>query len=163
MLDMSRRLLAGIAIAFALAACGGEAEPGQPEVALDPVDLDAFVAQLEASDQPVVVNLWASWCIPCRSEAPLLREAHAAFGDRVRFLGVATEDRPADSARFISEFGLTFENLSDPAGEVKGWFGAFGLPVTVFIRPGGEILRTHFGVIDDQALALGIDDLLASR
>jgi cytochrome c biogenesis protein CcmG/thiol:disulfide interchange protein DsbE len=126
-----------------------------------PITVEEFDAELTASELPTVVNLWASWCIPCRSEAPLLRQAHAVYGDRVRFLGVATEDAPGDSLAFLEEFGLEFDNRSDRQGAIRGHLGAVGLPVTVFVRPGGEILRTHFGVIDDAALALGIDDLLA--
>lgn len=147
-------------LALVVAACAGSSvDPSTPE--LVPMSVDEFAAEVAASEQPMVVNLWASWCIPCRSEAPLLRQAHATFGDRVRFLGVATEDVPSDSLAFIEEFDLAFENVSDRTGQIRGWLGAAGLPVTVFIRPGGEILRSHFGVIDDQALALGIDDLLA--
>ncbi len=158
---MFRRLALFSALVLLLTACaaGGQTEgvPGE----LPTMTAEQFAAEIEASALPIVVNLWASWCIPCRSEAPLLREAHAAFGERVRFLGVATEDAPANSLAFIAEFNLAFENVSDRPADIRGWLGAAGLPVTVFIRPGGEILRTHYGVIDDQALALGIDDLLA--
>lgn len=158
---MRRSLILFVAAALGLSACDSSPSPTASAIPLPAVVLDDFVAELETSDRPVVVNLWASWCIPCRSEAPLLREAHARFGDRVRFVGVATEDAPSDSRAFLEEFGIQFENVSDQSGSVKGWLGAVGLPVTVFVRPGGEILRRHFGVIDDQALALGIDDLLA--
>ena len=150
-----------IALALLVAACS--ADPSSPPTAdpLAPVTVEEFEALLGASSQPMVVNLWASWCIPCRSEAPLLREAHAAFGDDVAFLGIATEDTPADSLAFLDEFDLTFENRSDRPGAIRGHLGVMGLPATVFVRAGGDILRTHFGVIDDSALALGIDDLLA--
>lgn len=156
---MFRRVSGFSALVLLLAACSGQTAevPGE----LPNMTADQFAAEIQGSELPLVVNLWASWCIPCRSEAPLLREAHALFGDRVRFLGVATEDVPANSLAFIAEFGLAFEHVSDRPGDIRGWLGATGLPVTVFIRPGGEILRTHYGVIDDQALALGIDDLLA--
>lgn len=157
-----RRLALLVLMAVTVVACGGGGTGAGPEgPPLPPLDLDRFVADLRASDTPTIVNLWASWCVPCRSEAPLFREAHAAYGDRIRFVGVATEDVDAESRAFLVEFGLTFDNLSDPEGLVKQWAGAFGLPTTIFVRPGGEILRTHFGVIDDQTLALGIDDLLA--
>lgn len=129
---------------------------------LTEIDVDGFEQLVTGSESPLVVNLWASWCIPCRSEAPLLQAAHDRFGDQVRFVGIATEDAAADSVAFLAEFGLRFENYSDRPGSIRGHLGAVGLPVTVFIHPGGEIMRTHYGVIDDGALALGIDDLLAS-
>jgi len=142
-----------------LTACGTGGNGAGPS--LDPITVEEFDALLAASTQPMVVNLWASWCIPCRSEAPLLRQAHALLGDDVVFLGIAVEDAPSNSVAFIEEFELAFENRSDQSGSIRGHLGGIGMPVTVFVRPGGEILRTHFGVIDDAALALGIDDLLA--
>jgi thiol-disulfide isomerase/thioredoxin len=162
---MRRRSPPIVALALVAAGCSGSTDAagagGAPELA--PITVEDFTAEIEASDRPMVVNLWASWCIPCRSEAPLLREAHDTNGDRIHFLGIATQDSPGDSVAFIDEFGLTFENRSDRNGDIRGWLGGVGLPLTVFIRPGGEILRTHFGVIDDAALALGIDDLLAEN
>ncbi|MEX1270906.1 MAG: TlpA disulfide reductase family protein [Acidimicrobiia bacterium] len=154
-----RRAVIVIVIVAVLGACSDEMSPIDGE--LDPITVDEFQAMVEASPRPMVVNLWASWCIPCRSEAPLLREAHATFGDDVTFLGVATEDTQSDALTFLDEFDLTFENHSDRPGAIRGHLGVMGLPATVFVRPGGGILRTHFGVIDDSALALGIDDLLA--
>ena len=90
----------------------------------------------------MVVNLWASWCIPCRSEAPLLTEAHRQLGDEVRFIGVATQDSQVDAEAFVAEFSMTFENYFDPGGEVK-------------------VVSTVFGIIDERSLALEIDELLS--
>lgn len=162
MLPMPSRTVIALALCGVVLAACSQGQTATDPTALPPMTVDEFDAELAGSDLPVVVNLWASWCIPCRSEAPLLRQAHAAFADRVRFLGVATEDAPGDSLAFIEEFGLEFENVSDRSGAIRGHLGAVGLPVTVFVLPGGEILRTHFGVIDDAALALGIDDLVAA-
>lgn len=150
-----------LVLALVAAACSDTSATDDFGPELAPITVEEFEAEIGSSDRPMVVNLWASWCIPCRSEAPLLRQAHATFGDDVRFLGIATEDSPRDSLAFLEEFQLTFENRSDRPGAIRGHLSAVGLPVTVFVRPGGEILRTHFGVIDDAALALGIDDLLA--
>lgn len=108
----------------------------------------------------MVVNLWASWCVPCRSEAPLLAEAHASLGSDVQFIGIATEDTRADAEAFASEFGLTFDNYFDPDAEIRSWVGSAGLPTTFFVAPGGEVVSTVFGVIDERRLALEVDDLL---
>ena len=156
-----RRLVPLLILALVAAACSDETTSQSSVEPLTPVSVEEFESMLAASPQPMVVNLWASWCIPCRSEAPLLREAHSAFGDEVTFLGIATEDSAADALAFLAEFDLTFENRADRPGAIRGHLGVMGLPATVFVRPGGDILRTHFGVIDDGALALGIDDLLA--
>ncbi|MDX1448660.1 MAG: TlpA disulfide reductase family protein [Acidimicrobiia bacterium] len=152
--------LFALAFAVVVAACASPTTSGTA-VELEEIDVAGFEQLLATSEQPLVVNLWASWCIPCRSEAPLLREAHARFGDQVRFIGIASEDSPSGSRDFLAEFGLEFENYADPAAAVRGYVGAIGLPVTLFVEPGGTILRTHYGVIDDAALALGIDDLVS--
>jgi cytochrome c biogenesis protein CcmG/thiol:disulfide interchange protein DsbE len=120
-----------------------------------------MTALLAASDRPVVLNVWASWCIPCRSEAPLLRQAQAEFGNRVRFIGVDLRDQQDAARAFIAEFGLAaFEHYFDASGGVPADLGAVGVPHTFFFAPGGDLVFHHAGVIDEGALALQIDELL---
>jgi cytochrome c biogenesis protein CcmG/thiol:disulfide interchange protein DsbE len=110
----------------------------------------------------VVLNVWASWCGPCRSEAPLLRAAVAEHGDDVTFLGIDVRDSQDGARAFIAEFGLDdFTHLFDAAGAVPDALGGFGVPLTFFFRPGGELSLLHNGVIDERTLALQIDELLA--
>ncbi len=110
-----------------------------------------------------MVNIWASWCIPCRSEAPLLRTAHRRFGEEIRFVGVAVRDRQTDSRAFLDEFDLTgFEHFSDPPGDVSATLGGRGVPLTFFFHPGGDLSHLHSGVIDERTLALHIDELVRS-
>ena len=116
---------------------------------------------LAASAQPVLLNVWASWCIPCRSEAPLLRRAHDEYGDEVRFIGLDVEDAQDSAREFIAEFGLDgFEHYADPSGAVRADLAGRGVPLTFFFAPGGELVEVHQGVIDERTLALGIDELL---
>jgi cytochrome c biogenesis protein CcmG/thiol:disulfide interchange protein DsbE len=154
-----RTLLIVLAFSLALGACADpDTEPSAG--ALPVTGSEEFQQLLADSESPMVVNLWASWCIPCRSEAPLLAEAHGQLGDEVRFIGVATEDTQVDAEAFVTEFAMTFENYFDRTGEVKAWVGSLGLPTTFFVAPGGEIVSTVFGVIDERRLALEIDELL---
>jgi thiol-disulfide isomerase/thioredoxin len=149
-----------IAFGLIVGACTStEVEP--TDGALPVTDAEDFEQLLADSESPMVVNLWASWCIPCRSEAPLLTEAHRQLGDEVRFIGVATQDNQVDAEAFVAEFSMTFENYFDRSGEVKGWIGSLGLPTTFFVAPGGEIVSTVFGIIDERSLALEIDELLS--
>jgi cytochrome c biogenesis protein CcmG/thiol:disulfide interchange protein DsbE len=143
-----------------VSACGGPAVDTTDVPELAPFDAATFAAELEESSRPVVVNVWASWCAPCRSEAPLLTAAAEQFGDRVDFVGIDINDEQGPARAFIAEFHIPYRNLFDPNAEVRGLFGGTGVPLTYFVAPGGEIVQTHFGVIDEQALALGIDDLL---
>ena len=158
---MQRLTIIGVIVfGLVLGACGGsEVEPA--DGALPVTNAEEFEQLIAASESPMVVNLWASWCIPCRSEAPLLAEAHRQLGDEVRYIGVATQDSQVDAEAFVAEFSMTFENYFDRNGDVKGWIGSLGLPTTFFVAPGGEVVSTVFGIIDERSLALEIDELLS--
>lgn len=103
--------------------------------------------------------MWASWCLPCRSEAPLLDQAHAEYGDRIEFLGVDVQDSQAGAKEFLAEFGLEFLQFSDRDRAIPNHYGGFGTPITFFFAPHGELVRVHNGVIDERTLAVNIDDL----
>lgn len=156
---MKRSLAAILAVALLAAACGDATDGPAVELAsTDPAHMSRLLA---SSDVPVVLNVWGSWCIPCRSEAPLLRAAAGRFGDRVRFVGVAVRDTAGPAGEFVAEFGLDgFEHFLDPPGAVPASLGGRGVPLTFFIRPGGEVDELHLGVIDERTLALRIDELL---
>lgn len=154
-------------IALVLAACGGAVGGGDTgaDGAARP-DLPAtsageFEAHLAAIDRPAVVNVWASWCLPCRSEAPLLDEAFQQFGDEVEFIGVDVQDNQADAKVFLNEFGLDFDHFFDRNREVPNFYGGIGTPITLFFGPNGNLVRTHNGVVDERTLALNIDELLS--
>lgn len=159
----NRTLAAVIALAFVIAACGGETEPGasiRPD--LPAVTAEEFDEHLETIDRPAVVNVWASWCLPCRSEAPLLNEAFAKYGDRIEFIGVDVADNQADAKAFLDEFGLDFDHFFDRDREIPAAYSGIGTPITFFFGPNGDLVNTHNGVIDERTLALNIDELLAT-
>lgn len=146
----------------ALTACSQtQAVSDDARVEIPAISVTEFRTLLANSEKPLVVNIWASWCVPCRSEAPLLRAAHAEYGDRVRYVGIDVLDTQADGLAFLAEFGITYENYFDAQGEIPADLGGFGVPLTYFFAPGGEQIHLHAGVIDEQALALQIDELLA--
>jgi cytochrome c biogenesis protein CcmG, thiol:disulfide interchange protein DsbE len=115
--------------------------------------LDGGTVRLsELRGTPVVLNLWASYCNPCREEFPLLREAdRAADGDYV-VLGVDTEDIRGDALAFAKDERATWVNAFDPDGVVKETYGARGLPYTYFIDADGTVQ----GLVISE---LGADDL----
>jgi cytochrome c biogenesis protein CcmG/thiol:disulfide interchange protein DsbE len=127
---------------------------------LPETDAAEIIALLETSTRPVLINVWASWCIPCRSEAPLLDRAHAQFGDDIRFIGVNVADTQTGAQQFIAEFGFSFENLFDAPRSVPAALGGSGVPLTFFFAPGGDLIHYQPGVIDERTLALQIDELL---
>lgn len=105
------------------------------------------------------MNVWASWCGPCRSEAPLLKQAHAEHGDQIEFIGVDVEDSQAGAKEFLAEFGLEFDHFFDRDRSVPNFYGGFGVPITMFFAPHGEMVHIHNGVIDERTLAINIDEL----
>lgn len=131
---------------------------------LETVTTDDVLAILDSSDRPVVLNVWASWCIPCRSEAPLLGEAATRFWGEVTFLGLNVRDSQSGSRSFIAEFfpEAPISHIADPGGAIPVDLGATrGVPITIFYRADGSVHAIHHGVIDERTLALQIDELLA--
>jgi len=155
-----RRIISILIVLLVAAACSSGGEVG--DVApLPETSPEAIQQLLAASEKPVVVNVWASWCIPCRSEAPLLRAAYESFGAEVTFVGLDVRDDQDSARAFLNEFDLDeFEHFFDPSGAVQGSLGRGGVPLTMFYAPGGELVERHFGVIDERALALNIDEIL---
>jgi thiol-disulfide isomerase/thioredoxin len=159
-----RRFLAPITFVLIVAGCAGTTIDVTDIAELPPTTPAAVETLLASSEQPVVLNVWASWCIPCRSEAPLLDRATAEFADRVRFVGVNVRDSQSDARGFIAEFfsDAPIEHLFDRNGDVPPALGGSGaVPLTFFYAPGGELVKLHSGVLDERTLALEIDEILA--
>lgn len=155
-------LVRPMVLAVIVVACGTAAgiAPGTPAADLPPTSAEDFEAHLAGIDKPAVVNIWASWCLPCRAEAPLLDQAFEKYGSDVEFIGVDVQDNQTDANAFISEFGLDFDHFFDKDREVPNHYAGIGTPITFFFGPGGELITAHNGVIDERTLALNIDELL---
>ena len=115
------------------------------------------VALDDLGDRPVLVNLWASWCAPCREEMPLLQEMYERDGDRIGFLGVNTEDTPSAAASLLGDLGVTYAHVVDRDKELLTELGAPGLPVTLAVAADGRILDRQVG----QASAERLDELVS--
>ena len=110
--------------------------------------------------KPVVLNFWASWCLPCYEEAPVLEATWRRYRDRVLFLGINTQDKEEEALRFIAQFGLTFPQVYDPRGRVGVDYGMYGVPETFFIDREGRVLARHAGAIDEATLARYLEEAL---
>lgn len=111
---------------------------------------------------PVVVNIWASWCGPCRDEAPLLSAAARSYGKQVQFLGVDILDQRQDAAEFTAEFHVPYPSVFDPTGSIRNGFGFLGQPDTVFFDATGEQVKTLSGPVTREALDMGIHQIIAA-
>jgi cytochrome c biogenesis protein CcmG/thiol:disulfide interchange protein DsbE len=111
--------------------------------------------------KPVIINFWASWCPPCRIEAPLLENTWRVFKNRdLIFLGVNIQDRKQDALDYMREFNITYPNGPDPTGEIAIDYGVSGLPVTFFVSRNGEVVRRWVGAIEKNVLISSIEEIM---
>jgi len=114
---------------------------------------DAYEARIAAlRGYPVVVNVWASWCGPCRFEFPALQALAARYGKRVAFLGVDSQDSSDAAKTFLGEEPVPYPSYSDPDEDVKRAIGiSLGLPDTAFYDRSGELVYLKQGPYTDHA------------
>ncbi len=165
------------ALVAALAACGGDDAPSRavegeiepsvdveagdrlPDVAL--VSLDGTTTtSLADIEGPAVVNLWATWCAPCRREIPDFEEVHLARGDEVRFVGVNIGEDAGDAASFLADVGATYEQWLDPEGYAVTELRTSTMPVTLVLAADGTVSTRHLGPMDVDDLDAAIDTAL---
>jgi cytochrome c biogenesis protein CcmG/thiol:disulfide interchange protein DsbE len=152
--------LVAAALAAGCGGLGGDAAadltpPGErtvaPAFSVPALDGDGRVTLAAHRGRPVVLNFWASWCGPCREEMPeLVRFAGEQPG--IDVVGLAVNDRPADSRRFADRAGATFELGIDRDAVTAGEYGVTGLPVTVAIDAEGRVATTIFGPVGEEEL-----------
>ena len=123
-------------------------------ITMDCLDGTAGV-QLGGLRGPMVVNVWGSWCGPCKEEIPVLRAFHERAKDKVQLIGVDVEEASIEDGRtFVEQNGITWPNLYDSDGRSREYFG-MGVPVTWFIAADGSVAHKHIGIIND------LDEILA--
>jgi cytochrome c biogenesis protein CcmG/thiol:disulfide interchange protein DsbE len=105
------------------------------------------------------VNIWASWCGPCREEAPALVQVAKKLGDEVDFIGVnaTSEDTQADAAQFVADYHIPYTILLDPDGKALEAFSIAGYPTSYLINPKGQVVRTFEGPYSEQAFTDAIE------
>jgi cytochrome c biogenesis protein CcmG, thiol:disulfide interchange protein DsbE len=128
---------------------GPAAKVGGPVPAFDlpALDGDGRIVVDGRSGRPLVVNFWASWCGPCRDEAPILEAAWRKYRDRVDFVGVDTRDFTGDARAFVRRFGLTFPMAYDGPAALWDIWGIDALPETFVVDASGTIVA-HTTVIE---------------
>ena len=129
----------------ALAAVHGQANdllPGARKA------LDARVRALRG--HPVVVNVWAAWCGPCRVELPVFQRASLDWGKRVAFLGVDLRDNRGSARKLLSQIPLTYPSYEDPDGKIANGYHLVGTPSTIYYDASGKQTYIHQGQYADR-------------
>lgn len=108
---------------------------------------------------PVLVNFFASTCVPCVTEMPALEQVHKELGDKVTFLGLAMQDRPEDAQALVARTGITYRTAQDKDASVITALGGTVLPTTVLLDADGKVVATHSGKVD----AAGVRKLVADK
>jgi cytochrome c biogenesis protein CcmG/thiol:disulfide interchange protein DsbE len=159
-------LLAALALTIFVVGCGSSEEGGttHPDYAktlagapaplaalydeaseLLPGGKDAFEKRVASLGYPVVANIWASWCGPCRYEFSMFQEVSAKLGKRVGFIGVDSEDSESNAEEFLAGHQVPYPSYSDPHHELASSLKAVGLPDTAFYNAKGELVHTKIG------------------
>lgn len=130
--------------------------------ALELADLNGAPVALAGAGQPTLINLWATWCPPCRKEMPILAEAQAATPE-VRFLFVNQGESPAVIREYLNEQQLDLNNvLLDPDMALSSRLNAPGLPTTLFYDAQGHLVARHLGELSEPQLAEYLQQLTDS-
>lgn len=131
--------------------------PAALNAAVGRASADGRISLGELQGTPVVLNFWASWCDPCRVEAPTLERGWQAAGrEGVLFLGLDQQDVSEDARQFLSEFDVTYPNVHEAGKDTSRDYGTTGLPETYFIDARGEIVAHVIGAVDDEQLRVGV-------
>jgi cytochrome c biogenesis protein CcmG/thiol:disulfide interchange protein DsbE len=149
-------------VAAALASGG---TPPAPDFELELLDGSGQLRLSSFEERKVVVlNFWASWCLPCKDEAPILQAGWERWRDRgVQFLGVDAQDLKTDGRRFVDRYGITYPSVYDGNGSTLGRFGVTGFPETYFVDKRGRLVGERVqGPVTAEQLDRNIELALSS-
>jgi cytochrome c biogenesis protein CcmG, thiol:disulfide interchange protein DsbE len=142
----------------------GEAAPVAELPLLTPGDTtDATASISEFGGRWLLLNIWASWCGPCETEAPDLVEFQEEHGGRTfTVLGIQTQDGTEDGRAFIEEYGLNYASLRDGSGDYADELGSTGVPETILVDPNGNVAYIRRGEVDAELLEAEVEPLITA-
>ncbi len=155
---MRRLLFALVVTALLVGGCASaESTTELPDVELERLDADGATYAVAGPGEARALNLWATWCAPCRAELPAF-DAVAARTDDVAIIGVNVGDTGDDAAE-VAELGLSFDQVLDPNAAVQRALKITGMPSTIFVSAEGDVLDVHNGELTEAELDALLDEL----
>ncbi|MEO5335095.1 MAG: TlpA family protein disulfide reductase [Magnetococcus sp. YQC-5] len=152
------RFWVGLLLTLTLSGCTGDDQPAITAKRIAPdFTLTLFNGQefklSQHQGHPVIINFFASWCIPCGEEAPVLEAAYQELKPQgVVFVGVAGQDTPSKAEGFVKKWGMTFPTGLDATGKILEAYGVYGMPTTFFIDRAGVINDLHIGGVTKELI-----------
>lgn len=139
-------------LAFGVASKGGKGamSVGEPVPAptLTTLDESGQKSLADYKGKWVLVNVWASWCNPCRDESPALQDFYERYKDKnFTVLGVDSQDTIEDAGKFVAEFGLTYPHVHDGSGDYADELGTTGVPESFLVDPDGNLVLPRPGPV----------------
>ena len=143
---------------------GSKASPGKPapDFTLSRIDRPGTLQLASLRGKVVVLNFWASWCYPCKQEAPALAAAAKRWSGRVVVLGVDVNDFAGDARRFARKYGLRYPLVHDNHNVTSPKYGLTGLPETFFIDRSGTVVQHVPGEVKASEIQDGVERALRS-
>jgi cytochrome c biogenesis protein CcmG/thiol:disulfide interchange protein DsbE len=134
-----------------------------PDFALTLFDGDRFALD-QQHGKVVVLNFWASWCDPCKTEAPALESVWQRYrDDGVVFVGIDIKDTPEDARSFLERHAASYPNGFDSQKQIYIDYGVYGLPETFVVDPRGMVVHHAIGPVTSAQLERWLDPLVATR
>ena len=175
-INLKRNLLIIAAIVFlaGLALYGNQSETGKEQLDRKPEagfpaplfaleGMDGKTYDLAEQKKPVVINFWASWCGPCRLEAPILTELHEKYGNDIEIWGInlASNDQPEKAKEFAEHYGFQFPVPLDKTGSVASLYQVVAIPSTFFLDRHQNVVKVATGLHSKEEIEELVQQLIA--
>ena len=133
-----------------------------PDFTLTPIDGGTPVSLAALRGTPVVVNFWATWCVPCQAEHPTLLQLARNYDGRVKFFGVVYQDDADNIQNWLMKRGSVYPQLLDVGSSAAIAFGVYGVPETYFIGKDGVIVNKVAGAVDGRTAITLLDQMVGA-
>jgi cytochrome c biogenesis protein CcmG/thiol:disulfide interchange protein DsbE len=130
---------------------------------LRPALTDERLTLREVRGYPIVINFWASWCQPCKAEAPRLTSSATTHAGEVVFLGLDVQDFESDALRFLERYDTNYVSARDGGDSTYSAYGLTGLPETFFLDRRGRVISHWVGEISEEELEAGIEEAITGE